>query len=230
MWSFSVPGLRQALLLAATLTLYACGSGGGGGSSSSSSPEEPAPPPGPPPVALTEPEAVRFLSQATFGPSNAAIDEVMGQGLEDWLLAQFDEPPSLHLQNVLAGFPADGIFYDENGVETAREAFPWRYRGEKNVIIVHPCDPRVGGSGVCPAQVPGVSGLSEGEASAALQGAGFGVSVVTTDTDDPAKDGAVVSVTPTGWQDPGTTITITVAVYTGGGDSDPGSGEGESDG
>ena len=122
------------------------------------------------------------------------------------------------------------IFYDANGVEIAREAFPWRYRGEKNVIIVHPCDPRVGGSGVCPAQVPGVSGLSEGEASAALQGAGFGVSVVTTDTDDPAKDGAVVSVTPTGWQDPGTTITITVAVYTGGGEPDPGSGEGDSDG
>jgi vancomycin resistance protein YoaR len=122
------------------------------------------------------------------------------------------------------------IFYDANGVEMAREAFPWRYRGEKNVIIVHPCDPRVGGSGVCPARVPGVSGLSQEEASAALQGAGFGVSVVTTDTDDPAKDGAVVSVTPTGWQDPGTTITITVAVYTGGGEPDPGAGEGESDG
>ena len=122
------------------------------------------------------------------------------------------------------------IFYDENGNELSREPFTWRYRGEKNVIIVHPCDPRVGGSGVCPAQVPGVSGLSQGDATAALQGAGFSVSVVTTDTDDPAKDGVVVSATPTGWQEPGTAITITVGTFTGGGEPDPGTGEGDPDG
>ena len=44
-----------------------------------------------------------------------------------------------------------------------------------------------------------------------------------------AKDGVVVSVTPTGWQDPGTAITITVGAYTGGGEPDPGEGEGEGD-
>ena len=116
------------------------------------------------------------------------------------------------------------IFYDAEGNELQREPFYWRYRGEKNVIIVHPCDPRVGGSGECPVQVPGVTGLDQASATAALTGAGFAVSVVTVDTDDAAQNGIVLSVDPTDWQEPGTTITITVGAYTGGGD---GGGDGD---
>ena len=46
------------------------------------------------------------------------------------------------------------IFYDADGNELKREAFFWRYRGEKNVILVHPCDPRVGGRRHHPRQQP----------------------------------------------------------------------------
>ncbi len=41
------------------------------------------------------------------------------------------------------------IFYDANGNEIEREPFYWRYRGGLNVILVHPCDSRVGGNGNC---------------------------------------------------------------------------------
>ena len=117
------------------------------------------------------------------------------------------------------------IFYDADGNEINREPFYWRYRGGKNVILLHPCDPRVGGNGVCPVIVPGVGGLDEASATAALTGEGFTVVVTYQDTDDEAQDGLVVSVSPTGWQDPGTPITIVVAQYTGG-DGDGGDDDG----
>ena len=41
------------------------------------------------------------------------------------------------------------IFYDANGNEFKRQPFYWRYRGEKILILVHPCDTRVGGNGNC---------------------------------------------------------------------------------
>lgn len=106
------------------------------------------------------------------------------------------------------------IFYDPSGTEIKREDFRWRYSGEKNVILLHPCDERVGGSGDCPIEVPGVSGLTEGEAIGALQGAGFEVAVTYKDTADPAQAGIVLSASPKGFQEEGTTITIVVGAYT----------------
>ncbi|MCL1586969.1 MAG: VanW family protein [Actinomycetia bacterium] len=41
------------------------------------------------------------------------------------------------------------IFYDADGNELKRQAFFWRYRGERIVILVHACDKRVGGNGNC---------------------------------------------------------------------------------
>jgi len=108
------------------------------------------------------------------------------------------------------------IFYDADGNETKREQFDWRYRGEKNVILLHPCDTRVGGNGVCPISVPSVAGLSAAEAQTTLATAGFKVAIANTETSDPAKNGIVVSSSPRGYQAPDTTITITVGVYTGG--------------
>lgn len=110
------------------------------------------------------------------------------------------------------------IFYDAEGNELEREVFPWRYRGEKNVILLHPCDPRVGGSGECPVLVPAVVGQTQADASAALAAAGLDVAVSTADTGDPLQDGKVIAATPKSWQPPGTTITITIGVYTGSGD------------
>jgi vancomycin resistance protein YoaR len=106
------------------------------------------------------------------------------------------------------------IFYDNGGTELKREAFQWRYRGEKNVILVHRCDTRAGGNGACPVQVPAVGGLTAGEASAAITGAGFVVVVVETPTEDPSQNGVVISADPAGWQDLGTSVTITVGSYT----------------
>ena len=106
--------VRSLILLASLLALFACGGGGGG--SGGSTPETPEPPPPPPsPVVLTKNEAARFLSQATFGPDAVAIDELVSMGIEDWLMAEFEKPASLHLQTVLSGFPEDGQFLDANG-------------------------------------------------------------------------------------------------------------------
>ena len=93
------------------LLITACGGGSSGSEGSGTEP-----PTEPPPVEpLTEEEAVRFLSQSTFGPSPSGLETLMQQGLEDWFFQQLQEPPSLHLETVLAGFPEDGQFLDENG-------------------------------------------------------------------------------------------------------------------
>ncbi|GMR01803.1 MAG: VanW family protein [Acidimicrobiia bacterium] len=109
------------------------------------------------------------------------------------------------------------IFYDADGNEIKREEFFWRYRGEKNVILLNPCDERVGGDGVCPLPVPGVVGLSSGEASSILTAAGFIVDVDLKDTTDASENGVVLSVSPSGFQDIGGTVSIIVGNYTGGG-------------
>jgi penicillin-binding protein 1A len=63
--------------------------------------------------------------------------------------------------------------------------------------------------------VPNVVGLTEADATAALQGAGFKVSVVEQIVDDPSLDGIVLDQTPEGGADrrPGQTVTIIVGVH-----------------
>ncbi len=101
------------------------------------------------------------------------------------------------------------VFYDPQGTEVDREPFYWRYRGEKNVILVHPCDPRVGGSGDCPDPVPAVVGMSEAAARAAITAAGYTVTV--NYVDDPGAPDRVVSQSHSGgYPDPGTAVTINV--------------------
>ncbi|MCB1841714.1 MAG: DUF1800 domain-containing protein [Halioglobus sp.] len=64
---------------------------------------------------LSQSEAVRFLSQATFGPSASSVEELLGMGLEAWFTAELAKPASLHLNAVLAGFPDDGQIIGSNG-------------------------------------------------------------------------------------------------------------------
>jgi len=75
-------------LLAALLT--ACG--GGGGSSGGDTT--------PPPVVVEKPatraEAARFLTQATFGPTDADIARVMDIGYAAWIDEQFALPAASH--------------------------------------------------------------------------------------------------------------------------------------
>jgi uncharacterized protein (DUF1800 family) len=69
----------------AALLLAACGGGGGGSGSSD-----------PPPVTVEKPatrnEAARFLTQATFGPTDADIDHLMAIGYAAWIDEQFALP------------------------------------------------------------------------------------------------------------------------------------------
>jgi uncharacterized protein (DUF1800 family) len=71
--------------------LAACGSGSG-----SSEPS------GPPP---TQAEAARFLTQASFGPTEADINSVAGQGYAAWLADQFARPQALHRDYMNAMVP-----------------------------------------------------------------------------------------------------------------------------
>ena len=107
------------------------------------------------------------------------------------------------------------IFYDSDGNELAREEFPWTYRGERQVILMHPCEEKVGGDGECPIDVPGVVGLPEGSATSTLTTAGFVVTVVYEPTPTESDHGIVLSTDPEGFQDPGTEITISVGVWDG---------------
>ena len=55
---------------------------------------------------ITDTDAVRFLTQATFGPTKGAIDALKQQGYSAWLDAQFAEPLTSHRDAVLADFAA----------------------------------------------------------------------------------------------------------------------------
>lgn len=80
-----------AVLLA--LALVACGGGGGGGGGSSGGGgggTGTSPPP--PPVTLGAGEAGRFLTQATFGPTEATIEALRPQGYDAWITAQINAP------------------------------------------------------------------------------------------------------------------------------------------
>lgn len=121
MGSSGIFRISRLMLLVIICTLTACGGGGsGGGGSSAAAPEPPAPAPAPAPEPVPSPlttdQATRFLSQATFGPTASAVEELVGLGLEEWLSAQFGKPASLHLDTVLSGFPADGRFFDDKGM------------------------------------------------------------------------------------------------------------------
>jgi uncharacterized protein (DUF1800 family) len=77
-----------------TLIFAACG---GGNKDANTTPLPPAPAPAP--VLPTRIEAARFLTQATFGPTENDINAVMAKGYEAWLEEQFQHPPSVsHLE------------------------------------------------------------------------------------------------------------------------------------
>jgi uncharacterized protein (DUF1800 family) len=83
------------------LGLASCGGGGGGGSSGGGGD---GPPPTPAPV-ISDAEAAKFLTQSTFGPTDAEIDAVKTQGYTAWINAQIALPSSSHqtyLDNRLA--------------------------------------------------------------------------------------------------------------------------------
>lgn len=86
--------IAGCLVLAAVMA--ACGGGksdGDGGTGTGTSQ--------PPPAGAEKPasraEAARFLTQATFGPTDAAVDRVMSVGYSAWIDEQFAKPASSNL-------------------------------------------------------------------------------------------------------------------------------------
>ena len=67
------------------------------------------PPPAPPAVSLVNPtpqQAARFLIQATFGATQASIDDVVARGYQAWITDQMNKPASSHHAAIKADFAA----------------------------------------------------------------------------------------------------------------------------
>jgi uncharacterized protein (DUF1800 family) len=91
--------MARIVFAAATAAgITACGDGG-------SSPA-PAPAPAPPSAGLTADEAARFLTQATFGPTDSDIARVQAIGYSAWIDEQFALAPTAHLPYVQANYVA----------------------------------------------------------------------------------------------------------------------------
>jgi uncharacterized protein (DUF1800 family) len=84
---------RGLLAVLLTLLLAACG-GGGGGSGSNSGSGGPVTPT--PEMPASRAAAARFLTQATFGPTEAEVDRVVAIGYAAWIDEQFSRPAFAH--------------------------------------------------------------------------------------------------------------------------------------
>jgi uncharacterized protein (DUF1800 family) len=96
--------------------LAACGGGssggGGGGGGGGGSGQGPAAPP-------TAAEAARLLTQATFGPTDASIQQVQSQGINGWISAQLSMPlGTTHEAYVSAALAANGSVDNNNFYQT----------------------------------------------------------------------------------------------------------------
>jgi uncharacterized protein (DUF1800 family) len=96
-----------SLVLCTSMLLAACGGGGDGSSENpSGSSTEPGAAPGTAPGTVaagatvekpaTREQAARFLTQATFGPTDADVDRVMAIGYSAWIDEQLAKPSSSH--------------------------------------------------------------------------------------------------------------------------------------
>jgi uncharacterized protein (DUF1800 family) len=80
--------IRTALAATMLLWITACGSGGGSGSGSTVTiPANDQP---------TQAQASRMLTQSTFGPNMASIDQLSASGYTAWFDEQFAKPQTLH--------------------------------------------------------------------------------------------------------------------------------------
>jgi uncharacterized protein (DUF1800 family) len=85
--------LRGTFLAIAVVLASSCGGGGGGGSGGSGGgPIGVSPPPPPPVVRLSPAETGRFLTQATFGPTETEIESLRDSSFSAWISAQQSAP------------------------------------------------------------------------------------------------------------------------------------------
>jgi uncharacterized protein (DUF1800 family) len=83
--------LRGTFLAISVVLASSCGGGGGGGSSGGG-PVGVSPPPPPPVVRLAPTETGRFLTQATFGPTDSEIESLRDSSFSTWIGAQQAAP------------------------------------------------------------------------------------------------------------------------------------------
>ena len=96
------PWLGRALLTVSVLAVSGCGGDGSGSGASSflgfgASDNIPALPVQAHPSTA---DAGRFLTQATFGPTDATIGALAATNYDDWITAQFGQPETLHLADI----------------------------------------------------------------------------------------------------------------------------------
>lgn len=125
----AVPARRMrwagGFLFACSVMLAACGGGGSG--ASNAPPIAPRPPP-PAAATISEAEAARFLSQASFGPTRLEIARVQALGYAQWLDQQMDgarTPATLvlpHLEQILA----NGLAATDLSQAHRRNAWLWQ--------------------------------------------------------------------------------------------------------
>src|SRR5688572_19849353 len=87
-----IDAYRRVAGLALVIALCACGGAGDSGANSGIDPRadtEPAPPE----LSAVTVDAVRFLTQATFGPSEAELSRVLSIGPSAWIDEQIAKPP-----------------------------------------------------------------------------------------------------------------------------------------
>ena len=86
--------LAAGLTLGASLLLAACGGGGDGGSDVAQASGTGSP--GVVELPASREQAARFLTQATFGPTDADIDQIMAIGYSAWIDEQLAKPAASH--------------------------------------------------------------------------------------------------------------------------------------
>ena len=131
------------------------------------------------------------------GPEQVTVPSVVGESQEDAVARLREDGLSPIVRERSSSEPVDTV------IEQTPEAGQEVDEGSSVTIFVSNGEVR---------EVPDVTGLTESEAEAELDDAGFGVSVRTRETDQPDEDGTVLSQSPRGGVErrEGATVTITV--------------------
>ncbi|HYZ70626.1 MAG TPA: PASTA domain-containing protein [Thermoleophilaceae bacterium] len=147
-------------------------------------------------VGLTRSSAVRVLEARVLG---VAVERARSDAPEDDVVGQSPEPGAAVEEGATVTISISSG--PESRERRARRSRPRREARQDN-------EPER-------ATVPGVTGLSPGEASARLRAAGFRVSRITRDVDDEADDGRVVDQAPGAGVErrDGSTVTIVVGRF-----------------
>ena len=159
-------------------------------------------------VIRTDPGAGRLIERnssltlvVSSGPGEVTVPNVVGEDQESAVTRLRDEGLSPIVRERSSSEPVDTVV-DQSPASGQKV-------DEGSSVTIFVSDGKV-------REVPDVTGLTQGEAEAELQDAGFNVSVRTRPTDQPDEDGTVLSQSPRGGAErrESATVSITVGVLT----------------